>query len=135
MQRRKPKRSPLQFLPIVVFAAIYAATVLVWNAPLWPTLIYVGASLLTFLVYAADKRAAQRYGQRVSENSLLFLGFIGGWPGAIIAQQTLRHKTIKQPFRGYHWFTIVANVSVFVFLVSPVGAKAVAALLAIGASG
>jgi len=134
MQRRKPKRSPFQYLPIALFAGIYAATVLVWNAPLWPALIYVGASLITYLVYAADKREAQRYGQRVSENTLLFLGFIGGWPGAIIAQQTLRHKTIKQPFRGYHWFTVVANIAVFVFLVSPAGARVIAALLSIGSS-
>lgn len=134
MQRRKSRRSPAHFLPIAIFAGIYAATVLVWNAPLWPALIYVGASLITFLVYFADKRAAQRYGQRVSENTLLFLGFIGGWPGAIVAQQTLRHKTIKQPFRGYHWFTVVANVGVLVFLVSPVGARVIARFMSIGSS-
>lgn len=134
MQRRKPKRSPRQFLPILIFAGIYAATVVVWGAPLWPSLIYVGASLITFLVYAADKRAARSYGQRVSENTLLFLGFIGGWPGAIIAQQTLRHKTMKQPFRRRHWSTVVWNVAIFMFLVSPLGAKVIAALLAMVSS-
>lgn len=134
MQRRKSRRSPSQYLPIAIFAGIYVAAVLVWNAPLWPALIYVAVSLITFLVYLVDKHAAQRYGQRVSENTLLLLGFLGGWPGAIVAQQTLRHKSIKQPFRGYHWFTVVANVAVFVFLVSPVGARVIAAFLPGGAS-
>ena len=33
------------------------------------------------------------------ERRLLVLGLIGGWPGAILAQRLLRHKTIKPAFR------------------------------------
>lgn len=32
-----------------------------------------------------------------------------GWPGAIIAQQKLRHKTKKTSFRTVFWIVILAN--------------------------
>jgi uncharacterized membrane protein YsdA (DUF1294 family) len=49
------------------------------------------------------------------------LGLIGGWPGAIVAQQLLRHKTSKRSFRIAFWVTVVLNIAVFVLLVSPRG--------------
>jgi uncharacterized membrane protein YsdA (DUF1294 family) len=53
-----------------------------------------------FAIYFVDKQAA-RYGQwRISENTLLTLAFLAGSPGAISAQQLLRHKTRKEPFRS-----------------------------------
>jgi uncharacterized membrane protein YsdA (DUF1294 family) len=34
----------------------------------------------------------------------------------VLAQQWLRHKTVKQPFRQMFWFTVVANVVFFLWL-------------------
>lgn len=45
----------------------------------------------------------------------------GGWPGAIVAQQWLRHKSCKADFRGRFWLTVLGNVVVFVGLQSPAG--------------
>ncbi len=66
-------------------------------------------STLTFLIYAADKRAARRHGARHSEASLHWLALLGGWPGAWLAQQALRHKSSKRSFRWRFWLTVLTN--------------------------
>ncbi|GHP00014.1 hypothetical protein KSF_100610 [Reticulibacter mediterranei] len=55
-------------------------------------------NILTFVVYGLDKRSAIHGGQRVPENVLLFLAFVGGTPAAYAARHSFRHKTIKRPF-------------------------------------
>jgi uncharacterized membrane protein YsdA (DUF1294 family) len=72
---------------------------------------YAVASAITFLVYAADKTAARKGRWRIPEATLHILALIGGWPGALIAQQLLRHKTQKQPFRFIFWITVILNLA------------------------
>ena len=50
-------------------------------------------SLISFIVYEVDKSASQKEARRISENTLHFLAIVGGWPGALIAQERLRHKS------------------------------------------
>jgi uncharacterized membrane protein YsdA (DUF1294 family) len=50
---------------------------------------------------------------------LLLLGLAGGWPGAVLAQQYLRHKSAKAEFRAAFWMTVGLNVAAFVALGSP----------------
>lgn len=47
-----------------------------------------------------DKARAENRSQRIPESTLLYLAFIGGSIGTMIAQQTIRHKTRKEPFRS-----------------------------------
>ncbi len=63
-------------------------------------LIYLLLNTVVFCVYWWDKQAAIEGAWRVSENTLLTLAFFGGSLGAVTAQQTLRHKTHKEPFRS-----------------------------------
>src|SRR3954454_23142166 len=63
-------------------------------------------SLATFLVYGFDKRQAVNGGRRVSERTLHLMAFLGGWPGAWIGQQQLRHKTQKTSFRIVFWMLL-----------------------------
>ncbi len=63
-------------------------------------------SIITVLTYWHDKRRARAGGPRVPESTLHFLEFLGGWPIAYIAQQKLRHKTIKRSYQVTFW-TIV----------------------------
>jgi uncharacterized membrane protein YsdA (DUF1294 family)/cold shock CspA family protein len=102
---------------ILAFITIYLVAGWRWGVPLSVALLYLALSILAFAMYAADKRAAQRGGWRTPENTLLVVGVIGGWPGAIVAQQLLRHKTKKLSFRTRFWLTVVINVLVFVVLV------------------
>lgn len=63
-------------------------------------LYLTGINLVTFAMFAWDKRSAIKGDWRIPEKTLLMLALAGGTPGAIIAQQRLRHKTRKQPFRA-----------------------------------
>jgi uncharacterized membrane protein YsdA (DUF1294 family) len=75
---------------------------------------------LFFATYSTDKAAARAGRRRVPESTLLALGLLGGWPGAIIAQQVLRHKTIKAHFQFAFWGTVALNVAAFVTFTSPI---------------
>ncbi len=70
------------------------------------------ASLLTFIIYGVDKTAARKAWRRVPESTLLVLGVVGGWPGAIVGQQLFRHKTQKQPFKTFFFASVIVNVIV-----------------------
>lgn len=122
--RRHPRsnRRPraVTFLPIPLFVAGYLAISATWPLPIWVAALYLAASILTYLAYAADKAAATAGRWRVSESTLLLLGLIGGWPGAIVAQQMLRHKTKKASFRSAFWGTVLANVGVLLAFGTPI---------------
>jgi uncharacterized membrane protein YsdA (DUF1294 family)/cold shock CspA family protein len=81
--------------------------------------VYVIASLLAFFMYAKDKSAAKSGGWRTSESTLHLISLFCGWPGALIAQQTLRHKSKKQSFRFVFWVTVVLNCGAVAFLFIP----------------
>src|ERR1700743_819188 len=78
---------------LIAFASLYALAAALRGGPSWLGLLYAGASALSFALYAVDKAAAIDKRDRIPESMLLSLGLVGGWPGAIVAQQVLRHKT------------------------------------------
>jgi uncharacterized membrane protein YsdA (DUF1294 family) len=110
------------YLVVAGFALLCAAAMLLWRLPAWVPAVYVALSLITAVVYAVDKRAARVGTRRVSENALHLLAISGGWPGAVVAQQRLRHKTAKRSFRRVFWLTVAANVLVFAALATPAAA-------------
>ena len=71
--------------------------------------LYYGASIITYGIYARDKTAAQNAGWRVPEPTLHLMSLVGGWPGALIAQVLLRHKTRKTSFLIGYWLTVIVN--------------------------
>jgi len=82
-------------------------------------LVYAVASVACFLAYAVDKSAAVAGRWRTSERTLLLLGLVGGWPGGLIAQHLLRHKTAKPAFRAAFWATVVVNVLGLLAMTTP----------------
>ncbi|HET8897170.1 MAG TPA: DUF1294 domain-containing protein [Rhodanobacteraceae bacterium] len=68
-------------------------------------------SVLSFGAYLKDKSAAKQQTWRTPESSLHLLDLLGGWPGALMAQQWFRHKTVKQPFQFIFWLTVAANLA------------------------
>jgi uncharacterized membrane protein YsdA (DUF1294 family) len=91
---------------------------------LFPIIIVI-SSLLTYFVYAKDKAAATQGLWRVPQKTLHLLSLFFGWPGAIIAQERLRHKTKKLSFRVILWMTVFLNVAVVYIIHTPVGSKVV----------
>jgi uncharacterized membrane protein YsdA (DUF1294 family)/cold shock CspA family protein len=97
-------------LAIPTFAAIYAFVVWRWGFSPPVLLAYLGLSLVAFLAYAFDKSAAVSGRWRTAEQTLHLFSLAGGWPGALVAQQLLRHKSSKPSFASAFWFTVVLNV-------------------------
>ena len=105
----------ITYLVLVAVSALFAEsskTLLAW---------YLVIGVVTFFVYAKDKRAAINVNWRVPEKTLHIFSVAGGWLGALIAQDKLRHKTQKQPFRAIYWLTVVINVTAFAWTLTPSG--------------
>jgi uncharacterized membrane protein YsdA (DUF1294 family) len=60
--------------------------------------LYLVMSLVTFAVFAIDKRAAKRGTWRTPEKTLMSLSLCCGWPGALLAMKLVRHKTRHKLF-------------------------------------
>jgi uncharacterized membrane protein YsdA (DUF1294 family) len=97
-----------------MFAAAYALATMLWRVPGWVGVVYALASVICFAAYALDKAAARARERRTPERTLLLLGLVGGWPGAVLAQQWLRHKSSKTSFRARFWMTVLANGAGFI---------------------
>ena len=122
----RPRNSAIQWgtaslFVIPTFLVVYLSVSLLWKPPLWFALVYLIASAITFLAYAFDKSSAKRGAWRTSEGTLHALSVVGGWPGALLAQQLLRHKSIKAEFRSVFWGTVATNVAAFIIVCSPIG--------------
>jgi uncharacterized membrane protein YsdA (DUF1294 family)/cold shock CspA family protein len=128
----KPRQpGGLPNLVVAVFALVVVGAVALSAIPLSILLLYILVSSVTFAAYAVDKSAARRGAWRTSESTLHLLALGGGWPGALIAQSRLRHKSRKQPFRAVFWMTVVINCAAFAWSLTPQGTKAWQSLVAV----
>lgn len=73
--------------------------------------VYAGASLVTAALYWRDKRAAQQGRRRIPERTLHIAELLGGWPGALVARQFLRHKTRKWSYRLVYGLILAIHVA------------------------
>lgn len=105
-----PSGRTASLLLALLFLAAVTVTVLAGRLPFPVLLLYLGASGVTFLVYAVDKAAARHDRWRTRESTLHLLSLVGGWPGALAAQRLLRHKSAKESFQAAFWATVVVNV-------------------------
>ncbi|WP_077752863.1 DUF1294 domain-containing protein [Shewanella psychrophila] len=105
----------------LTFLVLVATSVVFDKLPLAILIAYFVVSLITFIAYARDKSAARDGQWRTKESTLQLLALCGGWPGAIIAQQSLRHKSQKLSFRIGLWCMIAINSAGFIWLMSPQG--------------
>jgi uncharacterized membrane protein YsdA (DUF1294 family)/cold shock CspA family protein len=114
----------------VGFIAIVGWSVSTYNIPIQILYLYLVASVITFLVYAKDKWAARTDRWRTKESTLHTLAFVGGWPGALIAQQVLRHKSRKNAFQFMFWTTVVLNCVAFGWLFTAEGGALLRSVIA-----
>jgi len=122
------KRVLLSVVALVVFPVLW------WfvKAGKFPVLLlwaFAGMSTVAFILYGLDKWAAQREAQRTSENTLQFCALLGGWPGALLAQQLFRHKSTKRSFPIIFWFAVALNCGVLGFVGSATGAAFIRQLI------
>jgi uncharacterized membrane protein YsdA (DUF1294 family)/cold shock CspA family protein len=92
--------------------------------------LYLIASLITFGAYAIDKSAAQDNRPRIPEKFLHLLELAGGWPGALIAQRKLHHKSKKISFRIVFWFIVVINCAILGWLFTKQGSTCIQTFVA-----
>jgi uncharacterized membrane protein YsdA (DUF1294 family)/cold shock CspA family protein len=101
------------FLGIVALLAIFGRL-------RWPIVsVYIVTSMVAFYAYKRDKEAGQVDAWRTNEWTLIVLGLIGGWPGALVARHRFRHKTKKVTFRIGYWLSVVLNVAGLAWLIDP----------------
>ncbi len=94
----------------LLFTAIpFLLSLYIIKTTYYPLVVYSIASVVCFFSYLSDKRKATNGSWRVQESTLHFLELIGGWPGALIAQQTLRHKTRKLRFQLTFWAIVLMH--------------------------
>lgn len=111
----------IAYVTIAIVSLCLGLSYYLGYTPLVIALLVLCLSLVSYFYYAKDKKAALIGAWRVPENTLQLLSLSGGWPGALIAQQRLRHKTKKVSFRLVFWFTVLANVAGLVWLHSGSG--------------
>jgi len=128
-KKKKRGRGYLSIVVAGIFLIAVGFSVLTVRIPYQILALYIVASLLTFIIYALDKSAAKNGAWRTQESTLHLLSLVGGWPGALIAQQKLRHKSKKQSFRSVFWVTVLLNVGVFAWLFTPNGAATLQSLI------
>lgn len=77
---------------------------------------FVLINIVTLTAYGVDKKAAVRGQWRVPEFNLHTLEFLGGWPGAFIAQKIFHHKNRKKSYQTMFWLVLVFQAG-FVYYV------------------
>jgi uncharacterized membrane protein YsdA (DUF1294 family) len=78
--------------------------------------VYAVLSFVAFMLYSHDKRAARAGTRRTREVTLHAFDLLGGWPGGLLAQGWLRHKTRKLTFQLLFWVTVSLNCALLWWL-------------------
>jgi len=123
------KNSSFDTIFIVLFCSFLLILVLAGRLPLSVLGVYFIASSLTFLAYAIDKSAAQNNRWRTKESTLHLFGIVGGWPGALLAQKTFRHKSKKEEFQTVFWATVIINCFALGWLLTKNGSAFLSSIL------
>ncbi|WP_227429749.1 DUF1294 domain-containing protein [Psychrobacter sp. I-STPA6b] len=87
---------------------------LTWYVVGW----YGVIGVVTFLMYAKDKSAAQNGQWWTPESTLHLLSVLGGWAGAMVAQTYLRHKSQKSEFQVVYYLTVIINLGILLYILS-----------------
>ncbi|MCF5709522.1 DUF1294 domain-containing protein [Pseudomonas syringae] len=117
-QRKAPVQAlGLKFLVLTLLCAlpVYGSALLwIGNGLMIPAIVLGVMSLLAFVLYRHDKLQAGQGGQRTPENVLHAVELLGGWPGALLAQQVFRHKTRKVSFQVVFWLIVLVHQALWI---------------------
>jgi len=115
--RSSPVKPAMQHLRLKLFIllglcalpGLGALSMLFKHVSVIPASLYALMSLLTFFVYWRDKHQARSEGWRTPEKVLHGAELLGGWPGALVAQQVFRHKTRKVSYQALFWLIVLLH--------------------------
>ncbi|MNN01513.1 hypothetical protein D3C81_1141330 [compost metagenome] len=103
-------RLKLLMLGVLCLLPMAGAAQMAWSGKSWLALaIYPAVSLVTVLLYWQDKQQARTQAWRTPEKVLHASELLGGWPGALIAQQLYRHKTRKASYQMVFWAIVLLH--------------------------
>ncbi|MCL1811447.1 MAG: DUF1294 domain-containing protein [Methanomassiliicoccaceae archaeon] len=77
--------------------------------------IYLVLNAVSLLLYYLDKKKAQKGRYRISEATLIIIGFLGPF-GALAGMKIFRHKTQKTKFKLIYLFLILHLVLLVLIL-------------------
>jgi uncharacterized membrane protein YsdA (DUF1294 family) len=118
-KQKSGKKSTFPAYFTSAFLMLMCVAVITGKLPVIILLIYVLLSTLTFTLYWKDKRAAINGNRRTPESTLQTFSLLGGWPGGLIAQRILHHKSSKKSFLLTYWFMVLLNISGLFMITSP----------------
>lgn len=116
-------------LLLLLFTGYFAYCLISRQVSVFVLYLYLGLSLASCIVYSIDKMSAEAGTRRIREDTLHLLALLGGWPGAFLAQQTIRHKFSKASFQAAFLMTVLVNMAGFLVLSFPTSQKALQAFL------
>lgn len=108
----KSKTKQIRVWPYILIAAFFALLGLLCLSAALPVTVlwlYTILSVISFFAYIIDKSSAEKNRWRTKERTLQILALFGGWPGALLAQRIIRHKSSKKPFLVLFWLSVVVN--------------------------
>lgn len=83
-------------------------------------IIYLSAmSLLTFILFGADKHKARAHKWRIPEKTLLGLSLLGGFAGGFLGTEFFRHKTKH----WYFYMVMIISLALWAFIIYKVIAE------------
>lgn len=107
----------VSLLIISIFFALIGVVVFIRLLPAWVLLAYLSMSAITYFMYGNDKTRAVTGQRRVPESRLHLFEFLGGWPGALVAQSYFRHKNRKFSYQVMYWVMVLLNIGVLALVV------------------
>ncbi len=150
----------MKFFSVIFFALPFCACSWVHEKSVIPLFLYAVASIITFIFYLVDKRAARANEKlefievpspdeysaenfegtdagegaevvnekperksRVPEKVLHLWELLFGFPGAILGQIALHHKSVKKSYQVVFWLIVLIHTAAWVWIFSlPEGA-------------
>ena len=99
-----------------IFLVAMSTSAWLRGVPQWVPIAYIVMSALTLAAYASDKWRAKAGAGRTPELTLHLLELLGGWPGALVAQQCYRHKTDKLSYQIVFWLIAAGHMGGWLWL-------------------
>ncbi len=118
-KQKSGKKSTFSVYFTSAFLMLMCVAIITGKLPAIILLIYALLSALTFTLYWQDKRAAINGNRRTPESTLQTFSLLGGWPGGLMAQRILHHKSSKKSFLLTYWLMVLLNISGLFIITSP----------------